>query len=152
MKKVFIIILSVFSFVSVFAQSKIPMLAQNDPRLTLYAGSENQDVVAIQHDTEQKAYIVSLVDFGLVGALAGVVVGEIIPLWQVTTTKVSPASSTTAWVDTGPTSGQWVTTTIPASSSTSTSANSLVVACGAVIGAGIAIGVYELGHRILRWW
>lgn len=85
-------------------------------------------------------------DLGLVGGIVGAFAGSL--FGQTSSTVIGPSSS--VWTQTGPTSGAWIT--IPGTSTTTTQISVLNTAVGAAAGAAISIGVYELGHRVLKWW
>ena len=86
------------------------------------------------------------VNLGLVGGIVGAVFGS--AFGQTSSTVIGPSSS--VWTETGPTSGTWVT--VPGTSTTTTQISVLNTSIGAVAGAAISIGIYELGHRVLKWW
>lgn len=145
---------------SLFAQTKLPMLARDDPKLGPYADVPDSatDWVAFDKKIAMQQEVWANISFGIIGAVAGGFAGS--ALFQTSTTI--PATTTTAttptWVPdpngpvTDSTSGIWkfLTTTTPAS--TSTSSNGWAIAGGAVVGAAITVGIFELGHRVFKWW
>lgn len=139
--------------------------AQIDADLAAAEKSLPPDQLAVDRRFDRAAEIMAAVDYGFCGAILGFAAGSSIPLWQnqTMTSKAIPAipaSSVTTWQQvpgsTDPTQGIWVTTPIPASPAVppvfSPTANPWVEAGGVIAGAALSAGIYELGHRVLRWW
>ncbi len=137
--------------------------AQIDADLAAAEKSLPPDQQAADRRFDRAAEIMAAVDYGFCGALLGLAAGSSIPLWQnqTMTSKAIPAipaSSVTTWqqVPGSTTQGIWVTTPIPASPAVppvfSPTANPWVEAGGVIAGAALSVGIYELGHRVLRWW
>jgi hypothetical protein len=113
----------------------------------LSAQMTDADISLLDNKTDMQIRIAMDIDTAIFGALVGGVAGSLVPIGQIVST--TPSTNSTFWVETGPTTGKWITTTIPGT--TSVSPNPWIVASGSVISAAISVGFYELGRQIFHW-
>jgi len=110
--------------------------------------SESPDMAAFDHQIAVQQEIGADVEFGLIGTVAGLAIGGL-SIFDTTSTSTT---TTPGQYVISQTSGQIVYVPPSTSTSSSSSPNTWAMAGGAVAGAAIGVGVYELGHRIFHWW
>jgi hypothetical protein len=156
-----IVILAILCFlleVEIGQETVIPMLTQSQFAKLGSTVPKVPDETVFAEKLQKMNDTIMLTGFIVSGVAAGVIGGYLIEeaIWWRPITTVTPGSS--VWIETGPTSGKWITT--PGSTSTAygdTSPNGILtntwVSVGdAAIGAALSFGIYELGHKILHWW
>jgi hypothetical protein len=114
----------------------------------LYANTVEDDLRAVEQAAASQQDFSNAVDAATIGGFSGLIFGTLFPAFQTSITTTTPETST--WTETSPTTGKW--TTIPAFTTVSSVPNGWGEVGCAIAGMALSVGIYELGHKILKWW